>query len=90
VPDDVARSIQDDFVKDRQSGETSGADAATDRLKRRMRIARRASRFGRVAGCRLTIRLLAQSHADQQLTQELWAHACTLDSELSRRMTARA
>ena len=45
VPDDVAQHIQDGFVRDRQNGEHSGADAATDRLKRRMRIARRVNRF---------------------------------------------
>lgn len=70
VPESVSEVIQDAFVADRKVHGSGSAEAAEERLRRRMKIAR----------------LVATSYPAAELTVELWEKSVALDEEVERRL----
>jgi len=85
IPDDVAQTIQDDFVASRQEPALLSGEIAADRLKRRIRIARLV-----ILPATADIRVLAQANPEVKVTQDTWQRAVALEDEVRARLEARS
>lgn len=85
IPDDVAQTIQDDFVASRQEPALLSGEIAADRLKRRIRIARLV-----ILPATADIRVLAQANPKVKVTQDTWQRAVALEDEVRARLEARS